>query len=126
MAVVCWLLSFLDFRALTEAEPPRFPARHYFRDTVPAHGFAALLEYQLCGNSSATFARHIVRCHFDSKSLAIAETGEAVNFSDYGVSFLLILSLIGIWLLQSRINRLYARRHGGELLMDPPKLIRCS
>ena len=50
-------------------------------------------------------------CYFDSKSLVIAEKGEAVTFNDYALSLLLVFfSLIGIWLIQPRINRLYAGR----------------
>jgi hypothetical protein len=45
-----------------------------------------------------------------SKSLVIAEKGEPITFDDYALSLLLLFfSLIGISLIQPRINRLYAR-----------------
>jgi hypothetical protein len=48
---------------------------------------------------------------FVSKSLAAAEKGGAVTFSEYGpYLFLLPASIIGIWFIQPRINRLYAER----------------
>lgn len=50
--------------------------------------------------------------YFVSKSLVAVERGEAVTRHDYTITLLLILfSLIGIWLIQPRINRLYARGH---------------
>jgi hypothetical protein len=49
--------------------------------------------------------------YFVSKSLLMAEKGEVVTRNDYTLTLLLLFfSLIGIWLLQPRINRLYARR----------------
>jgi uncharacterized RDD family membrane protein YckC len=45
--------------------------------------------------------------YFASKSLALAETGKPVFFSDYaGAFFLLWFFPIGIWFIQPRINRL--------------------
>jgi hypothetical protein len=45
--------------------------------------------------------------YFVSKSLAVAEKGEAVTRNDYTLTlFLLFFSPIGIWLVQPRINRL--------------------
>jgi hypothetical protein len=41
----------------------------------------------------------------------MAEKGEVVTRNDYTLTlFLLFFSLIGIWLIQPRINRLYALR----------------
>ena len=49
--------------------------------------------------------------YFVSKSLVMAEKGEVVTRNDYTLTlFLLFFSLIGIWLIQPRINRLYALR----------------
>ncbi len=49
--------------------------------------------------------------YFVSKSLVMAEKGEVVTRNDYTLTlFLLFFSLIGIWLIQPRINRLYERR----------------
>lgn len=49
--------------------------------------------------------------YFVSKSLVMEEKSAAVTFNDYALSlFLLFFSLIGIWLIQPRINRLYAQR----------------
>jgi hypothetical protein len=46
---------------------------------------------------------------FVSKSLVAAEKRETVTFSDYVLSLILLLaSIIGIWFIQPRINRLYA------------------
>jgi len=48
--------------------------------------------------------------YFVSKSLVIAEKGPAITFHDYLPSlFLLFVSIIGVWFIQPRINRLYAR-----------------
>jgi hypothetical protein len=47
--------------------------------------------------------------YFDAMSLRLAEAGEPAAFKDYVVDILLILSMIGIGLIQSRINRLYTR-----------------
>jgi hypothetical protein len=50
--------------------------------------------------------------YFVSKSLVIAEKGKRVSFNDYGLSlFLLFFSLLGVWLIQPRINRLDAQRY---------------
>lgn len=53
--------------------------------------------------------------NFVSKSLALAENGRAVSFHDYaGPFFLLWFFPLGIWLVQPRVNHLYAgtpRRH---------------
>jgi len=47
---------------------------------------------------------------FVSKGLVAAEKGETVVLSDYAPSlFLFLASVIGIWFIQPRINRLYAR-----------------
>ena len=47
--------------------------------------------------------------NFVSKSLALAETGKPVSFSDYAGSFFLLWFFpLGIWFVQPRINRLYA------------------
>ncbi len=53
--------------------------------------------------------------YFVSKSLALAETGRAVTFSDYGGFFFLLWFFpIGVWIVQPKINRLYADRNNGE------------
>jgi hypothetical protein len=52
---------------------------------------------------------------FDAKSLVIAEKGEAVTSNDYVLPlFFFFFSLIGIWLIQPRINRLYANQHASH------------
>jgi hypothetical protein len=49
--------------------------------------------------------------YFVSKTLALAETGKPASFYDYaGPFFLIWLFPIGIWIIQPRINRIYARR----------------
>jgi hypothetical protein len=47
--------------------------------------------------------------YFVSKSLALAETGEPVSFYNYAGPFFLIWYFpIGVWIIQPRVNRLYA------------------
>jgi hypothetical protein len=53
--------------------------------------------------------------YFVSKSLVIAETGKSATFSEYaGEFFLLWFYPIGIWFIQPRINRLYAKTPSAE------------
>jgi hypothetical protein len=48
---------------------------------------------------------------FVSKTLVVAETGKPATFSDYaGPFFLLWFFPVGIWIIQPRVNRLYANR----------------
>ncbi|MGA9473780.1 MAG: hypothetical protein WBV36_15040, partial [Terriglobales bacterium] len=55
--------------------------------------------------------------NFVSKNLAIAETGKEVTFYDYaGPFFLLWFFPIGVWVVQPRINRLYAEIKNNEAL----------
>jgi hypothetical protein len=52
---------------------------------------------------------------FVARNLALAETGKKVTFYDYaGPFFLLWFFPIGVWLVQPRINRLYAVAGLGE------------
>jgi hypothetical protein len=54
---------------------------------------------------------------FVSKNLALAETGKEVTFYDYaGPFFLLWFFPIGVWIVQPRMNRLYAEGANGEEL----------
>lgn len=54
--------------------------------------------------------------YFVSKSLIIAETGKSATFNEYaGTFFLLWFYPIGIWFIQPRINRLYAKAQSAEL-----------
>jgi hypothetical protein len=47
---------------------------------------------------------------FAAKALAMAETGRAVSFYDYARAFFLLWFYpVGIWVVQPRVNRLYAR-----------------
>ena len=53
--------------------------------------------------------------YFVSKSLALAETGKPASFYDYAGPFFLIWFFpIGVWIIQPRINRLYAERRNAE------------
>jgi len=53
--------------------------------------------------------------NFVSKNLVLAETGRNVTFYDYaGPFFLLWFFPIGVWIVQPRINRLYAERKNRE------------
>lgn len=57
----------------------------------------------------------IYQLNFVSKSLAVAETGSPKIFRGYAGLFLMIWFFpIGIWFVQPRINRLYARRADNE------------
>lgn len=49
--------------------------------------------------------------YFVSKSLVLAETGKTASFYDYAGPFFLIWFFpIGIWIIQPRINRIYAQK----------------
>jgi hypothetical protein len=49
--------------------------------------------------------------YFVSKSLVLVETGKSASFYDYAGPFFLIWFFpIGVWIIQPRINRLYAER----------------
>lgn len=53
--------------------------------------------------------------YFDAKQLIIAEKGDAAERNDYLFPlFLLFFCIIGIWLIQPRINRLYAQEHASD------------
>jgi hypothetical protein len=50
--------------------------------------------------------------YFVSKSLVTVEKGRAVTRKDYEPTFLLFLvGFLGVWVIQPRINRLYASTH---------------
>ena len=52
---------------------------------------------------------------FASKTLALAEAGKPVSFYDYaGPFFLMWFYPIGVWIVQPRVNRLYAERRNSE------------
>ena len=52
-----------------------------------------------------------------SRSFVTVEKGDAVTLNDYALTLLvLFFSFVGIWLIQPRINRLYAR--SGAFLGD--------
>jgi hypothetical protein len=58
--------------------------------------------------------------YFVSKSLLSAERGEPVTFSIYaGALFLIWCFPIGVWIVQPRINRLYADKKSAEPLANP-------
>lgn len=58
--------------------------------------------------------------HFASKSLAIAEMGRQVNFYDYAAAFFLLWFYpIGIWIVQPRVNRLFAQ--SSQAVPSPPE-----
>lgn len=49
--------------------------------------------------------------YFVSKSLVLAETGKSASFYEYaGPFFLIWFYPIGVWIIQPKINRLYAER----------------
>lgn len=53
--------------------------------------------------------------YFVSKHLVLVETGKSASFYDYaGPFFLLWFYPIGVWIIQPRINRLYAERKNAE------------
>jgi hypothetical protein len=58
--------------------------------------------------------------YFVSKNLVLAETGKHVSFYEYaGPFFLLWFFPIGIWIIQPKVNRLYAERSGTEMFSEP-------
>ena len=51
--------------------------------------------------------------YFVSRNLVLAETGKPVSFYEYaGPFFLLWFFPIGVWLIQPKVNRLFAERSG--------------
>lgn len=53
--------------------------------------------------------------YFVSKSLVLAETGKRASFYDFAGPFFLIWFFpIGVWIIQPRINRLYAQKGKAE------------
>jgi hypothetical protein len=58
--------------------------------------------------------------YFVSKSLALAERGGSVSFYNYvGSLFLIWFFPIGVWIIQPRVNRLYANQKNAEVLAVP-------
>lgn len=58
--------------------------------------------------------------YFVSKSLALAERGGSVSFYNYLGSFFLIWFFpIGVWIVQPRVNRLYADKKNAEPIAKP-------
>ena len=62
--------------------------------------------------------------YFVSKSLVSAETGKPASFSNYaGALFLIWFFPIGVWVVQPRVNRLYAaKKNPGERNLCPQNL----
>ncbi len=82
---------------------PQQPAM--FAIIVPLHLFAMFCMFYLL--------------NFVSRNLALAEMGRAVKFSDYaGPFFALWFYPIGVWIVQPRINQLYAETKRGEELAE--------
>ena len=53
--------------------------------------------------------------YFVSRSLVMIETGKPVPFSEYAVPFFLLwFSPLGVWIIQPKVNRLYAERRNAE------------
>lgn len=49
--------------------------------------------------------------YFVARNLALVETGKSVSFADYAVPFVLLWFFpIGVWIIQPKINRLYASK----------------
>jgi hypothetical protein len=115
-----WLWSIGSFLS-SISDPSRKLNVHYFRFAIifPSLYLVAGLPFFLSRNPIAQtviIPVHLLAMiclffdfYFISKSLVMAEKGEVVTSNDYTVTwFLLFFSLIGIWLIQPRINRLYA------------------
>ena len=103
----------------------------FFRFAViyPCLYMFAFIPFFLDPRPSATWVAIIVPFHFFamlcmfynlyfvSKNLALAETGRAASFYDYAGPFFLIWFFpLGIWVIQPRINRLYAMQSSAEPL----------
>jgi hypothetical protein len=55
--------------------------------------------------------------YFVSKNLVLAETGKQVSFYEYaGPFFLLWFFPVGVWLIQPKVNRLYAEKSSTEAI----------
>ena len=124
-SIVClmgWMWSMGSF-LVSISEPSLKLSIHYFRFAIifPTLYLLTALPFFLSRNSTVEaiiLPLHLLTMfclfyvfYFISKSLVIAEKCEAVTFNDYALSlFLLFFSIVGIWLIQPRINRLYARR----------------
>jgi hypothetical protein len=55
--------------------------------------------------------------YFVSKNLLLVETGKQVSFYEYaGPFFLLWFFPIGVWIVQPKVNRLYAEKSSVEAL----------
>jgi hypothetical protein len=123
--VVCfmgWLWSMGSF-LFSIAEPTLKLNIYFFRFAIifPTLYFLTALPFFLSRNPTVEgiiLPMHMLAIfcpfyalYFVSKSLVVAEKGEAVTRNDYTLTlFLLFFSLIGIWLVQPRINRLYAQK----------------
>jgi hypothetical protein len=57
--------------------------------------------------------------YFVSKSLVLAQTGKGATFYDYaGPFFLIWFYPIGFWIIQPRVNRLFADRRNAEVFAE--------
>jgi len=65
----------------------------------------------------------IYALYFVSRTLAVAESGRPATLSDFGVPFCLLwLYPVGIWIIQPRINRLFANTRRADLFPATTKI----
>jgi hypothetical protein len=119
-----WLWSMGSFLTSILAEPQRLPLR-YFRVSLIYPAIYVAYFFTVFSASKPPSALivpfHLLamfcmfyNLYFVSKSLVIAETGEATSFYDYaGPFFLTWFFPIGMWVIQPRINRLFEKTLGG-------------
>lgn len=126
LAMICliiWLWSMGSF--LSSVVPPslKLRTRFFCFALIYAVVYIPLFIFLIFVNNQRPMFALIVPLHlfamfcmfyslyFVSKSLALAETGKPASFYDYAGPFFLIWFFpIGIWIIQPRINRIYARR----------------
>ena len=127
LCYLLWLWSMGSF--LNSLIPPTLRSRiHFFSFTVIftsiyVLGFIALFQSVSPIAVAVIIPRLLLAAfcmfynfYFVSKSLVSAETGKNATFNEYaGMFFLLWFYPIGIWFIQPRINRLYAKTQSAEL-----------
>jgi len=121
-----WLWSLGSF--LTSVAPPALMLKkRFFLFTIVCSAIYALVSVALFQNIDRKlfivtiplhlFAVFCMLCnlYFVAEGLVIAETGEPASFLDcFGPFLLLFFAIIGVWFIQPRVNRLYAKKRTAE------------
>jgi hypothetical protein len=122
--LICLLLWYWSVGSFLHsvAQPSLRPSLRFFRVALIYPPVYVLTFFTVVLNVESPFLAVILPFHlfamycllydlyFLSKSLRLVENGKRVSFSDYaGAFFLFCFFPVGIWFLQPRINRLYAK-----------------